>query len=141
MGARAPARRHTLPVVSRAETTAAPTAPARFGRRLLAVLIDWGICLLISLGLLGYQWGGGGTQSFIPLGVFALENLLLVGTLGHTVGHRLLGLQVRQVRQGVYPLQVAVRTVLLCLFLPAVFTASDGRGLHDVAAGTTIVRR
>lgn len=133
--------RHTLPVVSRAETTAAPTAPARFGRRLLAVFIDWGTCLVISLGLLGYRWGAGGAQSFIPLAVFALENLLLVGTLGHTVGHRLLGLQVRQVRPGVYPLQVAVRTALLCLFLPAIFTASDGRGLHDIAAGTTIVRR
>jgi hypothetical protein len=33
-----------------------------------------------------------------------------------------------------------VRTVLLCLVLPAVVWDSSGRGLHDVAAGTVIVR-
>jgi uncharacterized RDD family membrane protein YckC len=38
------------------------------------------------------------------------------------------------------PLQVLVRTVLLCLFLPAMFWDKDGRGLHDKAAGTLIVR-
>lgn len=107
---------------------------------MLALLIDWGLSLVISLGLFGYQWGGGGTQSFIPLGVFALENLLLVGTVGSTIGHRLLGLQVQPVRPGIFVLQVAVRTVLLCLVLPAIFTVRDGRGLHDVVAGTTIVR-
>lgn len=126
--------------MTRAEANAA-SAPAGFGRRFVAILVDWGICLVISLGLLGYRSGAGGAQSFIPLGVFALENLLLVGTLGSTVGHRLLGLQVHQARAGVYPIQVAVRTFLLCLFLPAIFSAGDGRGLHDVAAGTTITRR
>ena len=33
-----------------------------------------------------------------------------------------------------------VRTVLLCLFLPAMFWDKDGRGLHDKSAGTVIVR-
>ncbi|PZP04804.1 MAG: RDD family protein, partial [Dermacoccus nishinomiyaensis] len=34
----------------------------------------------------------------------------------------------------------AVRTVLLCLAIPAVVTDSSGRGLHDKLAGTVIVR-
>jgi hypothetical protein len=34
-----------------------------------------------------------------------------------------------------------VRTALLCLFFPALFSDSDGRGMHDRAAGTAIVRR
>jgi uncharacterized RDD family membrane protein YckC len=38
------------------------------------------------------------------------------------------------------PFQTLVRTVLLCLFLPAMFWDKDGRGLHDKAAGTVIVR-
>jgi uncharacterized RDD family membrane protein YckC len=38
------------------------------------------------------------------------------------------------------PVQVVVRTALLCLFLPATFWDHDGRGLHDKAAGTVIVR-
>jgi uncharacterized RDD family membrane protein YckC len=45
-----------------------------------------------------------------------------------------------QVRPGAFPLQVAVRTVVLCLVLPALITSKDGRAYHDVAAGTRIVR-
>ena len=74
------------------------------------------------------------------LGVFVVENLLLVSLTGSTVGHRLLGLQVWQVRPGAFPLQVAVRTVVLCLVLPALIPSKDGRAYHDVAAGTRIVR-
>jgi uncharacterized RDD family membrane protein YckC len=42
--------------------------------------------------------------------------------------------------QAVRPFQAVVRTVLLCLFLPAMFWDRDGRGLHDKAAGTLIAR-
>lgn len=106
----------------------------------MALLIDWALCQAIAIGLLGVQMTAGGASSFVPLGIFALENVLLVGTIGSTVGHRLLGMRVLQARPGVFPVQVLVRTALLCLFLPAIFTASDGRGYHDVIAGTTIVR-
>jgi uncharacterized RDD family membrane protein YckC len=127
---------------SAAPTAAASEVPnASFLRRLVAVVIDWLLCQLIVVGLLGIDTAAGGAAAFAPLGVFALENLLLVGTLGSTVGHRLLGLQVWQVRPGRYPLQVLVRTLLLCLFVPAVLIGRDGRSLHDVAAGTRIVRR
>lgn len=115
-------------------------ALAPWGRRLVAVVVDWLLCELIAVGLLGAELGKGGPGSFLPLAVFAVENLLLVSTLGSTVGHRLMGLRVRQVGPGFFPLQVAVRTALLCLFLPALFTDADGRGLHDRAAGTAIVR-
>jgi hypothetical protein len=88
------------------------------------------------------------------LGVFAIENLVLVGTLGTTVGHRLLGLRVVRVASGVTEptgpaelaaqpglLAGAVRAVLLCLVIPAVVWDADGRGMHDRLAGTVIVRR
>ncbi len=117
-----------------------PPPPARLGRRAVALLIDWALCQAIAIGLLGVQMTAGGAQSFVPLGIFALENVLLVGTIGSTVGHRLLGMQVLQARPGVFPVQVLIRTALLCLFVPAIFTAADGRGYHDVIAGTTIVR-
>jgi uncharacterized RDD family membrane protein YckC len=77
----------------------------------------------------------------VTLGIFAAENLLLVGTLGSTIGHRVVGLQVRSVNGApAKPVQVVVRTLLLCLFLPATIWDRDGRGLHDKAAGTVIVR-
>jgi uncharacterized RDD family membrane protein YckC len=114
---------------------------AGLGRRLAAVVIDWLLCQLIAVGLLGADLRGGSAGSLVPLAVFAVENLLLVGTLGSTVGHRALGLRVVQAGPGLFPLQVAVRTALLCLFFPALFSDSDGRGMHDRAAGTAIVRR
>jgi len=33
-----------------------------------------------------------------------------------------------------------VRSALLCLVIPAVVWDRDGRGLHDTAAGTVLVR-
>lgn len=113
---------------------------AGLGRRLAAVIVDWLLCQLIAVGLLHADLRAGSPGSFLPLGVFALENLLLVGSLGSTLGHRLLGLRVVQVRPGAFPVQVLVRTALLCLFVPALIVDGDGRGLHDRAAGTAIVR-
>lgn len=114
---------------------------ARFGRRLVAAFVDWTLCQLIAIGIFHVPFGQAGAHSFVPLGIFVAENLLLVGTLGFTLGHRLMGLQVRSLRPApLNPVQVLVRTVLLALFLPAVFWDRDGRGLHDKAAGTVIVR-
>jgi uncharacterized RDD family membrane protein YckC len=124
--------------------------PASFPRRLAAWAVDWSLCLLIVFGLLPYDvvvepgaeppllWGVP-ESSWALMGVFAALNIVLVGLTGSTVGHRLLGLQVWQVRPGPFPLQVVVRTAVLCLVVPAVVTR-DGRGYHDVAAGTRIVR-
>ncbi len=129
---------------------------ARLGRRVVALSVDWVACLAVSAVLLPVRDDGlfllrG--DSLGTLAVFAVENLVLVATLGHTLGHRLLGLQVRRVVRtapGATPQTVAgpvgvvaalVRTLLLCLVLPAVVWDSDGRGLHDRAAGTVLVRR
>jgi uncharacterized RDD family membrane protein YckC len=113
----------------------------RFGRRLVGVVIDWALCQLLAYGLFDKAFGVAGAGSFLPLAIFAVENLLLVGTLGSTIGHRVVGLRVVSTDgRAARPLQVLVRTVLLCLFLPAMFWDKDGRGLHDKAAGTVIVR-
>lgn len=115
---------------------------AGFGRRLLAVVIDWVLCVLVSTVLFKVPYGSTGSGAFAPLGVFAVENLVLLSTLGSTVGHRLLGMRVGALgRATLTPVQVLTRTVLLCLFIPAVIWGKDGRGLHDRAAGTVLVRR
>ena len=121
---------------------AGPGSIARLAPRAVALLIDWALCSVIAMGLLGYRWGGSGAEGFKPLAVFAVENLLLVSTLGMTLGHRVMGMQVQRVSDGAAPglLAGAVRTVLLCLAIPAVVTDSSGRGLHDKLAGTVIVR-
>jgi len=104
-------------------------------RRVAALCVDWAVCLLISAAF----FGGDPTAT---LAIFAAENVLLVATIGHTLGHRLLGIHVRRAA-GVGPVglgRAALRTALVCLVIPAVVWDGDGRGLHDRSAGTLIVR-
>ena len=118
-----------------------PGSLAPLGRRVAAILLDWLVCNVIAVGLLHYRLGEPGTGSFKPLAVFVLMNVVLVGTLGSTIGHRLLGLRV--VRLGgasAGPLTAVIRTVLLALVIPAVIWDRDTRGFHDKIPGTVLVR-
>ena len=118
-----------------------PGSLAGFGRRLVGVLVDWLVSTVIAAGLMHYRLGQGGLGPFKPLAVFVLMNLLLVGTLGSTIGHRLLGIRI--VRLGgasAGPLPAVVRTVLLAVVIPAVIWDRDTRGFHDKIAGTVPVR-
>ncbi len=115
---------------------------ARFGRRLVAITIDWLLCQLIAFLVLRAELGQAGAASFAPLAVFAVENLLLLPTMGATVGQRLLGIMIMAVdRRRVSVIQATMRTLLLCLAIPALIWDRDGRGLHDKAAATVLVRR
>ena len=117
----------------------------RFGRRLVGAVLDWVACQLIAAALfdvpLPFTGVASGSDTLILLAIFGLEHLLLLSTTGYTLGHRIVGLRVVSLDgRPARPFQVLVRTVLLCLFLPAMFWDKDGRGLHDKAAGTVIVR-
>lgn len=117
------------------------TAP--FGRRLLALIIDWAACLLITNGLIGRMVElSQEAFSFVPLGLLFLLNLVGVTLGGATFGHRLLRLRVLPMHgEWVTPLRAAARAALLCLVIPPIVVLSDdGRGLHDRAAGTRIIR-
>jgi uncharacterized RDD family membrane protein YckC len=116
-----------------------PGSIARPGRRLGALAVDWGLCLLIAYGLItdGY---GQATSNWALL-IFFVMSVLTVGTLGFTPGKRLFGLRVVALETGtVQPLRSALRTVLLCLAVPALIWDRDGRGLHDRLARTVEVR-
>jgi uncharacterized RDD family membrane protein YckC len=114
---------------------------ATFLRRAIGAVIDWMLAQLIVIGVFGIQVDQGGAAAFAPLGVFALMHLLLVGTTGMTIGHRVVGIGVASLDHApLRPGQTAIRTLLVVLFLPALFTGSDGRGWHDRAAGTLTIR-
>lgn len=123
---------------------AGPGAVASLGKRFVAIIIDWALCTLIAIGAFGMEWGQtSGTASFLPLLIFFVENLLLVTTLGTTVGHRVMGVRVITVGtqdQPPPPLRSALRALLLCLAIPAIIMDADMRGLHDKAARTVVVR-
>ncbi|MEV8041520.1 RDD family protein [Arthrobacter sp. 1P04PC] len=112
-----------------------PGSMARAGRRIIAICIDWGIALLIS----NFAFAG---NSWATLAVFAVEQALLVGTLGYSIGHRVVNIHVVRLGGGpAGPLAGAVRALLLCLVIPAVIFDPDHRGLHDKAVNTILIRR
>ena len=111
-----------------------PGSIARPGRRVVALCVDWAACLLISTAFFH-------GDSLVTLGIFAVEQILLVGTVGYGLGHRLMGLKVMRLGGGAAGFSAAVlRTVLLCFVIPAVVFDVDQRGLHDKAAKTVLVR-
>ncbi len=72
-----------------------------------------------------------------------VEMLLLIALTGQSIGMRLVGLRVVRPPELAAPptfLPAAIRTALLLLLVPALISDRDGRGLHDKAAGTAVVR-
>lgn len=117
-----------------------PGSIARPGRRLGALAVDWGLCMLIAYGLITDGYDGQTTGNWALL-VFLALSVLTVGTVGFTPGKRLFGLRVISVGSGrVEPLRGLVRSALLCLAVPALVWDRDGRGLHDRLARTVEVR-
>lgn len=111
-----------------------PAAIARPARRVGALLLDWGLSSLISYLFFDYN-------SFATLGVFAVTQILLVGFFGYSIGHRIMGMQVQTVsgRPAGFA-KAAIRTLLICLVIPALIVDRDQRGVHDRAVQTVLVR-
>jgi uncharacterized RDD family membrane protein YckC len=106
----------------------------RFGRRLLALCVDWGLCLLVSSAFFH-------ADPWATLAVFTVENVLGVGTAGCTAGQCAFGMRVVRVTGGPpSALQALGRALLLSLALPALIWDRDQRGLHDRFMSTMLVR-
>jgi uncharacterized RDD family membrane protein YckC len=113
-----------------------PGSVATFGPRLLAFILDSVMSLLVALLLFRplEQW----TVS----AVFAVEVLILTAFGGASAGQRVVGMRVVRMSDG-DPIAIPaaiVRTALLLLIIPAIIWDADGRGLHDKAAGTVLIR-
>ena len=66
---------------------------------------------------------------------------LLTWLQGASFGQRIMGLVVAPVGRTLVGLPgVLLRTALLCLVIPALVMDPQGRGLHDLAAGTVVLR-
>ena len=120
-----------------------PGAVATPGSRIAAFVLD-----VVSSALIGALVRAvvGGTDSGLGLAdevAFAVQVLLLTALTGQSLGKRVLGIRVVRLAQQDGPpgfLPAAIRTALVMLVLPAVFQDRDGRGLHDRAARTLVVR-
>lgn len=80
-----------------------------------------------------------GSWSLIPLAVDYVLGCLVAG---RTIGMYLFGLRLVRVQhaKSLDAGTLVIRTVLLFLFVPALIFDRDGRGLHDRATDTAVVR-
>jgi uncharacterized RDD family membrane protein YckC len=119
---------------------------AGWSRRLAALLIDWFACSAIAIAFLYHPSAHYSDvlvqpRLWTPV-IFGIEDFLLTGLTGVTIGKRLLGIRVIRIDQRpmVGLARAFVRTLLLLLVVPAMMMDRDLRGLQDKAAGTIVVR-
>ncbi|SEA74522.1 RDD family protein [Leifsonia sp. 21MFCrub1.1] len=111
-----------------------PRSVGRVGRRIAAIAIDWAIASLLSFAFFRYD-------SWATIAIFAVLQIVFIPTLGGSIGHRAVGMRVVAVRGGwVGVWRPIVRTLLLCVVIPALVWDSDQRGFHDKIAGTVLIR-
>jgi hypothetical protein len=116
---------------------AGPRSIGRFGRRLGALVVDWGIAYLLS-----YAFFRPDNDGFATLGIFGVLQVVFLLIVNGSFGHLIFGLRLVPVIPGYLGVwRPFVRTILLMLFIPAVIYDKDQRGLHDKIAGTVLVRR
>jgi uncharacterized RDD family membrane protein YckC len=110
-----------------------PGSVAPFWRRPVSLLLDWGLCMLVS----AFVFSGDALANLV---LFVAVNVLFLSLFGATPGQFALRVRVLPV-SGRSPmvLRAVVRTALMLLLLPAVVWNRDAQPLHDVAAGTAVV--
>jgi hypothetical protein len=112
-----------------------PRSIARLGRSIGGLVIDWLPAYLIS-----YAFFGG--DVWVTLALFAALQVVFIALVSGSIGHLVFGMRVVPVTGGwVGVLRPVMRTLLLCIVIPAVIWDQDQRGMHDRLSGTVLVRR
>ena len=119
-----------------------PGSVASWGRRILALLVDWVASLAVATLFLGDAVWGQGWEAWAPMGVFVIEASVLTALAGGSFGQLVTRIAVARLdNRPVSFLQALARTALICLVVPPLVFNRDNRGLHDLAVGTIALRR
>lgn len=127
-------------------SSAVPAASqtASWAHRVLALLIDWVACILVVIAVLGLdgftdeRW-----SEFYVLGIYVVESALFTALVGGSFGKLATRLRVVRMDDPGRPvdlLRSLMRSAMVALVIPPLVFRPDGRGLHDMAAGTCTVR-
>ena len=126
--------------------TELPFETASWGRRVLALFVDYAACWGVMLLIYGGAWfGSGSLPSLYLMLLFIAESALLMALSGGSFGQLATRLRVvrvvgNQLDGHPVPLHLALlRQVLIALVIPPLVYRPDGRGLHDLAAGSAVV--
>jgi uncharacterized RDD family membrane protein YckC len=120
---------------------------ARWGRRILALVVDWFASTLVVILLLGgvEHWAGDRGSGIYVLAIFVVESAVFIALSGGSFGQvatRLRVVRVVQDRLDPRPLPphlALLRQALVALVIPPLVYRPDGRGLHDLAVGSAVV--
>lgn len=115
---------------------------ATFPHRMLALGVDWVACYLVAIALFGTDvvTQQGSAEQFWVFAVYLVQASVLVTLLGGSFGQLVTRVRVMDVTGGpVTLLRSVLRHALVLLVIPPLVFRPDGRGLHDLAAGTACV--
>ena len=115
---------------------------APWGRRVLALVIDWFASLLAAAFLVQAFGLGEAWSTWLPLVVFWVQTSVGVTLAAGSFGQVALRLAVRRIDgRPLDPAGALLRGLLICLVVPPVIYNRDNRGLHDLAVHSVVVNR
>lgn len=119
-----------------------PGSVASWGRRIAALFLDWIPSVLVANLIARAADLSSDQSAFVPLAVFLVETAAFVSLTGASFGQLAVQLRVARLDGGAVPLLTSLlRSLLVCLVVPPLVFNRDGRGLHDLAAKTVVIRR
>lgn len=107
---------------------------------MLALVVDWAVCWLVVLPFVDPQ--AGGPEGFVVLAVYIVESAFFTWLLAGSFGKIVTGLRVVPADGRLRPhrlWKMFARQALIALVIPPLVFRPDGRGLHDVVAGTATI--
>lgn len=117
---------------------------ASWSRRIGALAVDWFASILVVMLFIGAGgWIDDPNAGTYTLGVFVLQSTVLVALAGGSFGQVATGLRVVRYDGQPRPLTLLpalLRQVLVALVIPPLVFRPDGRGLHDMAVKSAVVR-
>jgi uncharacterized RDD family membrane protein YckC len=116
-------------------------ATASWGRRIVALLIDWAASTLVVVAIVGWDRYSESGANVLPLVVFWLESAVGVALAGASFGQLVTGIRVHRTDgRPLGLLGALLRQLLVCLVVPPLVFRPDGRGLHDLWTGSGAYR-
>lgn len=117
---------------------------AGWGRRVGALVIDWGASMVLASAVFGPGVvRSSGWVVWMPMAFFFVESTILTALVSGSFGQIVARVAVVRL-DDLGPIgwwRAAARTAMKCLLIPALVIGAERRGLDDLVLGTVVVNR